>query len=89
MLAIIGLPIAIVIACPVLLVALVFELFFRKLRDRMLSQRNIADWIPGLLIGLTVFSIGMTLNVIAVPLIVVIGLPCALGYLFYGRWERH
>jgi len=80
LLALLLLPLILVFTVPVVMVGIVG---FEGLGLKRRCCKNPCIFLYGSLVSLILFSIGMALNVIAIPLFLVIGLPIIIGTMIY------
>eukprot|EP00347_Sterkiella_histriomuscorum_P018509 403345242 len=87
LLALILLPLIIVFGLPAFLIAICFDKPLRHVRRGCCKSLNY--FLQGLVYGILLFSAGMALNVIAIPLFICIGIPVIIGFMIYQRIKVH
>ena len=87
LLSLIMIPLFIAFIVPVGLIALTFEKPLRPVKRK--CCKKIHYFLLGLVLGIMLFSIGMTLNLVAIPLMIACGIPMLCCVMVHKRWKIH
>jgi hypothetical protein len=87
LLALLMIPLFLVFFVPIVMIAVVLDGPLR--RHRRNFCKKLSHFLLVFFVCLFLFSLGMALNVIAIPLMIVIGIPVALTIMIIERRKKH